>query len=50
MSNKRLLEEATVEKFMKLAKIDASKSKQFLAENFKELKDPTEMEEGGYGS
>jgi hypothetical protein len=58
MSNKKLLEESTVEKFMKLAKIDASKSKQFLAENFtEELEErdrPTnemEMEEmGAYGS
>ena len=36
MSNKRLLEETTVEKFMKLAKIDASRSKKFLTENFNE--------------
>lgn len=59
MSNKKLLEESTVEKFMKLAKIDASKSKQFLAENFtEELEeernrpmDEMEMEEAGaYGS
>ena len=52
MSNKKLLEESTVEKFMKLAKIDASKSKQFLAENFtEELEERSaEMEEGGYDS
>ena len=58
MSNKKLLEESTVEKFMKLAKIDASKSKQFLTENFTEgsedlsaPKNEMEIEEmGAYGS
>ena len=54
MSNKKLLEESTVEKFMKLAKIDASKSKQFLTENFTEELEERDAESvdemGAYGS
>lgn len=53
MSKKRLLEESTVKKFMKLAKIDASKSKQFLKENYgmeEAYHDEEEMDEMGYGS
>lgn len=54
MSKKRLLEESTVKKFMKLAKIDASKSKKFLNENYGIEEayhdDDEEMDEMGYGS
>lgn len=52
MSKKKLLEENTVSKFMKLAKIDTSKSKRFLNEmyGYDEKKSPAEEEEeGSYG-
>ena len=50
MSKKKLLEENTVSKFMKLAKIDTSRSKRFLTEMYgyeqEEGKKPAEEEEG----
>lgn len=52
MSKKKLLEENTVSKFMKLAKIDNSRSKRFLTEmyGYDEKKSaPEEEEEGSYG-
>lgn len=52
MANRKLLEENTVSKFMKLAKIDSSRSKRFLTEmyGYDEKKDvPGEEEEGLYG-
>lgn len=53
MSKKKLLEENTVSKFMKLAKIDTSRSKRFLTEMYgyeqEEGKKPAEEEEGMHG-
>ena len=52
MSKKKLLEENTVSKFMKLAKIDTSRSQRFLTEmyGYDEKKSaPEEEEEGSYG-
>lgn len=51
MANRKLLEENTVSKFMKLAKIDSSRSKRFLTEMYgyeEESKKPSEEEEGYY--
>jgi len=51
MSKRKLLEENTVSKFMKLANIDSSRSKRFLKEmyGYDEGKPPEEEEEGMYG-
>lgn len=51
MSKRKLLEENTVSKFMKLANIDSSRSKRFLKEmyGYDERKPPEEEEEGMYG-
>lgn len=51
MSKRKLLEENTVSKFMKLANIDSSRSKRFLKEmyGYDEGKTPEEEEEGMYG-